>query len=76
MFGMNMIRLHQKVTPMLHIPTVFLVGASTAQVNPERWYYHADKIGVTVLQDMVQKYGHASDATVPYFVQDHFFFII
>jgi len=31
MFGMNMIRLHQKV-------------------NPERWYYHADKIGVLVFQ--------------------------
>ena len=27
MFGLNMIRLHQKV-------------------NPERWYYHADKSGV------------------------------
>jgi len=34
MFGMNMIRLHQKV-------------------NPERWYYHADKIGVAIFQDMV-----------------------
>ena len=36
MFGLNMIRLHQKV-------------------NPERWYYHADKIGVAIFQDMVQK---------------------
>jgi beta-galactosidase/beta-glucuronidase len=51
MFGLNMIRLHQKV-------------------NPERWYYHADKLGVVVLQDMVQKYGHASDATIPFFVGD------
>jgi len=51
MFGMNMIRLHQKV-------------------NPERWYYHADKIGVAIFQDMVQKYGGANDQTVPYFVQD------
>ena len=34
MFGLNMIRLHQKV-------------------NPERWYYHADKLGVAVFQDMV-----------------------
>ena len=76
MFGLNMIRLHQKV-------------------NPERWYYHADKIGewlndsvqahtisddtlvsvnrppgVVVLQDMVQKYGRASDATIPFFVED------
>jgi len=51
MFGMNMIRLHQKV-------------------NPERWYYHADKLGVLVLQDMVQKYGHASPDLIPYFVAD------
>ena len=40
------------------------------KVNPERWYYHADRLGVVVLQDMVQKYGHASDATVPLFVAD------
>lgn len=33
-------------------------------------YYHADKIGVIVFQDMVQKYGGASDQTVPYFVDD------
>eukprot|EP00658_Telonema_sp_P-2_P057515 TRINITY_DN45966_c0_g1_i1.p1 TRINITY_DN45966_c0_g1~~TRINITY_DN45966_c0_g1_i1.p1 ORF type:complete len:233 (+),score=21.23 TRINITY_DN45966_c0_g1_i1:612-1310(+) len=51
MFGLNMIRLHQKV-------------------NPERWYYHADRLGVVVFQDMVQKYGDASNATVPLFVQD------
>jgi len=51
MFGMNFIRLHQKV-------------------NPERWYYHADRIGVAVFQDAVQKYGHATNATVPYFVED------
>jgi hypothetical protein len=51
MFGLNMIRLHQKV-------------------NPERWYYHADRTGVVVFQDMVQKYGHASSATVPLFVAD------
>jgi len=51
MFGLNMIRLHQKV-------------------NPERWYYHTDRLGVVVLQDMVQKYGHATNATVPYFVAD------
>ena len=37
-FGMNAVRLHQKI-------------------NPERWYYHADKLGVVVMQDMVQKYG-------------------
>jgi hypothetical protein len=51
MFGLNMIRLHQKV-------------------NPERWYYHADKLGVVVMQDMVQKYGHASSDLIPYFVED------
>jgi len=51
MFGLNMIRLHQKV-------------------NPERWYYHADKIGVVVFQDMPQKYGHASPALIPFFRQD------
>ena len=37
-FGMNMIRLHQKV-------------------NPDRWYYAADKLGIVILQDMVQHYG-------------------
>jgi len=51
MFGLNMIRLHQKV-------------------NPERWYYHADTIGVAIFQDMVQKYGGASAETVPLYVQD------
>ena len=51
MFGLNMIRLHQKV-------------------NPERWYYHADRLGVVVFQDAVQKYGHASDATIPFFKDD------
>jgi len=50
-FGLNMIRLHQKV-------------------NPERWYYHADRLGVVVFQDMVQKYGGATAATVPLFVED------
>jgi len=50
-FGMNMVRLHQKV-------------------NPERWYYHADTVGVAVIQDVPQKYGGASAATVPLFVHD------
>jgi hypothetical protein len=50
-FGLNMIRLHQKV-------------------NPERWYYHADRLGVVVFQDMVQKYGGATKATIPLFVAD------
>eukprot|EP00040_Diaphanoeca_grandis_P039529 m.259317 g.259317 ORF g.259317 m.259317 type:complete len:721 (-) comp37890_c0_seq1:266-2428(-) len=51
MFGLNMIRLHQKV-------------------NPERWYYHADRLGVAVFQDMVQKYGGATSKLIPYFVAD------
>lgn len=33
-------------------------------------YYHADRIGVVVFQDMVQKYGGADADTVPLFVQD------
>lgn len=51
MFGMNMVRLHQKV-------------------NPERWYYHADQLGVAIFQDAVQKYHGANRSTVPYFVHD------
>ena len=46
MFGLNMIRLHQKV-------------------NPERWYYHADRLGVLVFQDMVQKCKNNRPATAP-----------
>ena len=37
-FGLNLVRLHQKV-------------------NPERWYFHADKLGVAVFQDGVQHFG-------------------
>jgi len=51
MFGMNMIRLHQKV-------------------NPERWYYHADRLGLAIFQDMPQKYGGAVNETIPLFVED------
>merc|ERR1711998_620634 len=40
------------------------------KVNPERWYYHADRHGILVFQDMIQKYGGASKATIPLFVQD------
>jgi hypothetical protein len=50
-FGLNMIRLHQKV-------------------NPERWYYVADRLGVAILQDAVQKYGGASNATREPFLSD------
>lgn len=27
------------------------------KVNPEQWYYHADRLGIVVQQDMVQHYG-------------------
>ena len=40
------------------------------KVNPERWYYHADRHGIFVFQDAVQKYGHATNKTVPLFVAD------
>jgi len=50
-FGLNLIRLHQKV-------------------NSERWYWHADRLGVVVFQDMIQKYGGASKATVDLFMGD------
>jgi hypothetical protein len=40
------------------------------KVNPERWYYHADRLGVVVLQDAVQKYGGATAGTVPLFMED------
>lgn len=50
-FGMNTVRLHQKV-------------------NSERWYYHADTLGVIVIQDMPQKYGGATAATVDPFMDD------
>ena len=43
-FGLNMVRLHQKV-------------------NPARWYYHADRAGVLVFQDMVQHYGDPHGVT-------------
>merc|ERR1712118_562078 len=39
-------------------------------VNPERWYYNADRHGIFVFQDAVQKYGHATNKTVPLFVAD------
>ena len=47
-FGLNAVRLHQKV-------------------NSDRWYYWADKLGVIIIQDMVQKYGGATAETVPDF---------
>ena len=50
-FGLNTVRLHQKI-------------------NPERWYYYADTLGIVVLQDFVQKYGGATQATIPLFIDD------
>ena len=41
-FGMNMVRLHQKI-------------------NPDRWYYHADRAGVVVMQDAVQHFNYHVD---------------
>ena len=46
------------------------------KVNPERWYYHADRLGLLIYQDMVQKSRshippeHATNDTVPLFVSD------
>jgi len=51
MFGLNAVRLHQKV-------------------NPERWYFYTDTLGIVVLQDMIQKYGGANASTVAPFIQD------
>jgi beta-galactosidase/beta-glucuronidase len=44
-FGMNMVRLHQKI-------------------NPDRWYFHADREGVVVLQDAVQHFNYHFDESV------------
>jgi len=52
-FGLNTVRLHQKV-------------------NSERWYWYADSLGIILLQDMFQKYGGASAATIQPFVVDYF----
>ena len=40
------------------------------KVNPQRWYWYADTLGVVILQDMIQKYGGASQETVaPFLVE-------
>jgi beta-galactosidase/beta-glucuronidase len=39
-------------------------------VNSDRWYYYADSLGVVILQDMIQKYGGATPATVPIFMTE------
>ena len=41
-------------------------------MNPERWYFFADKLGVAIFQDMPQKYlaqGRTNE-TVKFFVDD------
>ena len=40
------------------------------KVNPQRWYWYADTLGVVVLQDMIQKYGGATEATVAPFLSE------
>jgi hypothetical protein len=40
------------------------------KVNSERWYYWADKLGVAVQQDGVQKYGDATSQTIEPFLHD------
>eukprot|EP01084_Bolivina_argentea_P296919 511452_1 len=44
------------------------------KVNPERYYYYADKYGLLIQQDMIQKYtnkSHTLNATLkPYFIND------
>jgi len=40
------------------------------KVNSERWYYWADVLGVVVVQDAVQKYGEATNATREPFLAD------
>ena len=58
----------------LHAVSVF--GFNMARlhmkVNPERWYYHADTLGVVVFQDMVQKIctTNCSQATLGYYLAD------
>jgi len=40
------------------------------KVQPQRWYWYTDSMGIVVLQDAVQKYGGATPATIPYFMAD------
>jgi beta-galactosidase/beta-glucuronidase len=40
------------------------------KVNSDRWYYYADLLGVVVLQDMPQKYGGSTPATVEPFLAE------
>jgi len=38
------------------------------KVNSQRWYYHADRLGILILQDMIQKFGQPQDQSVPLFI--------
>ena len=86
-FGLNMIRLHQKVNPerwYYHGTSLSLSLLSLSSLSRgERSKTHAlvdthasflsslaDKLGVAVFQDMIQKYGHANASTIPLFVAD------
>ena len=40
------------------------------KVNPQRWYWWADSLGVVILHDMVQKYGGATAQTVQPFLAE------
>eukprot|EP01126_Amoeba_proteus_P016059 TRINITY_DN17358_c0_g2_i1.p1 TRINITY_DN17358_c0_g2~~TRINITY_DN17358_c0_g2_i1.p1 ORF type:complete len:514 (-),score=78.44 TRINITY_DN17358_c0_g2_i1:70-1611(-) len=40
------------------------------KVNSERWYWYADSLGIILFQDMIQKYGGATTATVEPFMKD------
>ena len=33
------------------------------KINPDRWYYHADRLGVVVMQDMVQHFNYHADGS-------------
>ena len=50
-YGLNFIRLHQKI-------------------NPPRWYTYAEREGIVIQQDMIQKYGGATPATVAPFIKE------
>jgi beta-galactosidase/beta-glucuronidase len=52
-FGLNTIRLHQKV-------------------NSERWYFHADRLGVLVLQDAVQHFEYKGEPGAQRMSTDYF----
>lgn len=40
------------------------------KINPERWYYHADRIGVLVFQDAVQTDAMTQEPSVALFKED------